>query len=512
MSIITHNLLAMNADRMLGITDKRRSKSTEKLSSGYKINRSADDAAGLAISEKMRKQIRGLNRAVMNAQDGISLVQIADGAMEEVQDMIHRSVELSMQAANGTLSDSDRSALQAEIDQIKKEIDRISDTTKFNDIPVLKGSETEPIINHEAAKVIGGLPDWVGIDSSSTSSGQLSNTFITTHSFDYSYTDESGVTQTGSESVSVEHAASILDFSALNNLDATALQAKIDELTQKDTGFYTTCCTCDAHYSIQFKNGGGNSKETSGYHHIYNIDISDAQNGSDVVNKILAFAGSNPNNHFTNLAVDPTDSSKLVVYDNRGKSLSALNEAKNLLSSKFGSSYIYTINSWSPAPKYPSSAASPSPDRGLFGPGVAHAAGDVPEELPPDIFLQVGFNDLDRISIKLPSISTGALKIAGVNVSTETDAQNALNSFDYALHFVSTERSRMGAYQNRLEHTVNNLNNIVENTTSAESQIRDTDMATEMVKYANDNILAQAGNSMLTQANQNQQNILRLLQ
>ena len=512
MNILTHNLSAMNANRMLGITDNKRAKSTEKLSSGYKVNRAADDAAGLAISEKMRRQIRGLSRAVLNAQDGISLIQIADGAMEEVQDMIHRSFELSVQAANGTLSDSDRSYLQEEIEQIKNEIDRISDTTKFNDIHVLKGSETEPFIDHQSAKIIGGLPDWIGIDSPSTATGKLSNTYTTTHSFDYSYTDETGATQTGTESVSVVHAASYLDFSALNNLDATALQEKINELTQDDTGFYTTSCTCDAHYSIQFKNGGGNTKETSGYHHIYNIDISDAQNGSDVVNKILAYVGNNPNGHYTDLSIDPTDNNKLIVYDNRGKSLSAEKEAQNLLTSKFGSSYTYTINSWSPLSPNSTSTASPSGTSGLFGPGVAHADGNVPEDLPSDIVLQVGLNDVDSMSIKLPSISSDALKITGVNISTELGAKKALESFDYALHFVSTERSRMGAYQNRLEHTVNNLNNVVENTTSAESQIRDTDMATEMVKLSNDNILAQAGASMLSQANQNQQNILRLLQ
>lgn len=512
MNILTHNLLAMNANRMVNITENKRSKSTEKLSSGYKVNRAADDAAGLAISEKMRKQIRGLSRAAMNAQDGISLIQIADGAMEEVQDIIHRGVELSMQAANGTLSDSDRSALQEEIKQLKEEINRISDTTKFNDIQVLKGAEVEPVINHQQAKVIGGLPDWVGIDPASAAAGNLSNTFSTTHSFNYQYVDENGDIQTGSNTVSVGHASSILDFNELNGLNDQDLQDKLNELTQKDTGFYTTCCTCDAHYSVQFKNGGGNSKETSGYHQIFNVDISGVTNGSDVVNKIIEATGNNPNGHFTNLAVDPSDSSKLVVYDNRGQIRSATTEAQNLLKSTIGAGYTYTITSWSPTPMNSSSSARPFGDEGLFGPGVAHAAADIQEELPPDIFLQVGFEESDRISIKLPSISTGALRISNVNVSTEAGALGALRAFDNALHFVSSERSRMGAYQNRLEHTIRNLDNVVENTTAAESLIRDTDMATEMVKYSNSNIIAQAGTSMLSQANQSQQNLLSLLQ
>ncbi|MCR4787099.1 MAG: flagellar hook protein, partial [Lachnospiraceae bacterium] len=137
--VIQHNLQALNSYRMMGITNSSQAKSTEKLSSGYKINRAADDAAGLAISEKMRRQIRGLTQASLNCQDGISLVQIADGALNEVHDMLHRCSELSVKAANGTLTDMDRSYIQSEVDQIVSEIDKIAERTTFNEIPVLQG-------------------------------------------------------------------------------------------------------------------------------------------------------------------------------------------------------------------------------------------------------------------------------------------------------------------------------------------------------------------------------------
>lgn len=153
--VIQHNQLAMNANRMLGITNKKQASTTEKLSSGYRVNRAADDAAGLAISEKMRRQIRGLTQASANAQDGISMVQIADGAMAEVHEMLHRGTELSVKAANGTLTDDDRSYIQQEISQLKKEIDGISERTTFNEIQVLKGKDVPVVEEDENAVIMG---------------------------------------------------------------------------------------------------------------------------------------------------------------------------------------------------------------------------------------------------------------------------------------------------------------------------------------------------------------------
>ena len=163
--VIQHNLSAMNTNRMLNLNNKKKATLTEKLSSGYRINRAADDAAGLAISEKMRRQIRGLTQASANAQDGISMVQIADGAMAEVQDMLHRGTELSIKAANGTLTDEDRSYIQKEIAQIKEEINGIGNRTTFNEIQVLKGKDILPIDTTSNVVIKGSMPAWAAMGS-----------------------------------------------------------------------------------------------------------------------------------------------------------------------------------------------------------------------------------------------------------------------------------------------------------------------------------------------------------
>jgi flagellin len=262
--VVQHNLRAMNSNRMLGVTTSQQSKSTEKLSSGYKINRAADDAAGLAISEKMRKQVRGLTKGVSNAQDGISCVQTAEGALNEIHDMYQRMNELAMQAANGTNSTTDCGYLNQEVTALKSEINRIAGTAKFNDTALLDGTFNKNIV--------------------------------------------------------------------------------------------------------------------------------------------------------------------------------------------------------------------------------------------------VGYEDADSINITI-----GTVAAADVDISTNANAKSALTTISSAMEAISSKRADLGAIQNRLEHTVNNLNNVVENTQAAESQIRDTDMATEMVKYSNNNILAQAGTAMLAQSNQANQNVLSLL-
>ena len=267
--VVQHNLRAMNSNRMLGVTSSTQAKSTEKLSSGYKINRAADDAAGLAISEKMRRQVRGLTKAVANAQDGISCVQTAEGALAEVHDMLQRMNELAVQSANGTNMSTDRAYLDKEVQQLKSEIDRVSQSTTFNEQKLLDGNFT-------------------------------------------------------------------------------------------------------------------------------------------------------------------------------GKAL------------------------------------------------------------------QVGSESGNEISISISAMDTAGLSLTG-NISTDTGAKSFIAEVKTALETVSSQRSELGAIQNRLEHTINNLNNVVENTTAAESQIRDTDMASEMVKYSNNNILTQAGQSMLAQANQSNQGVLSLL-
>lgn len=434
------NLLAMNAANNYSRTQSSSAKRTEKLSSGYKINRSADDAAGLAISEKMRRQIRGLTQASANAQDGISMVQIADGAMNEIHDMLHRMNELSIKAANETNTGDDRGYIQVEIEQLKNEIGSIANKTTFNEQPLLLGPA---VIVDKGINYSGSLPGWVDY----TSSGSLSEIYTTADN--------------------VNHVSATLDFS---NFKGSPLQ--IAELI--GNGFHTTCCTCSNHYSIEFTDGEDSSVSSSGDHMIYKVGISGAKSGAELIDRILATTTANPKGHFTNLT---KDSDKLIIYDQRS-----------------------------------TSSATASNGYGKFGPGVARSE---IESTPGNIKnLLVGTNATDNefITIVLPNMRIENLKISNLDVRTPQGAANAIDLLDQANAFVSGERSRMGAYQNRLEHTIRNLDNQVENTQSAESAIRDTDMAKEMVAFSIDQILLQAGQAMLAQANQSSQGVLSLLQ
>ena len=310
--VVQHNLTAMNSNRMLGITTSSQAKSTEKLSSGYKINRAADDAAGLSISEKMRRQIRGLTQASLNAEDGISCVQTAEGALNEVHDMLQRINELAVKGENGTLTSVDRSYIQSEVSQLMSEIDRVQSTTTFNEQSLLDGTFT-------------GKGLMVGAEAGQHITVSIKNMDIST---------------------------------LVTNAIAT-----------------------------------GNAK--------YRVD-------SDSDGKVTS----------ADDQVELTAESEIAMFKSNDKTV------------------------------------------------------------------EVTAEDFARLN----AFAKGALQV------------------------VSEQRSDLGAIQNRLEHTISNLDNVVENTTAAESQIRDTDMATEMVRYSNNNILAQAGQAMLAQANQANQGVLSLLQ
>lgn len=494
---VQHNLFAMNASRQTKIVSGKKAKHTEKLSSGYRINRAADDAAGLSISEKMRRQIRGLTQASQNCSDGISMVQTADGALAEVHDMLHRGTELSIKAANGTLTQEDRDYIQEEIAQLKTEIDSISDRTTFNEIKILRGGITETTGENKVI-ITGDMPTWVGLSSTT----QLEDDFVTDDfQTTYKYTDPDPAIGDTTIDLNIEHAGASVDFSAF-----TGTQDQIDELV--GNGFHTTCCTCDAHYSIQFTNETTSSVETSGINYIYKVGIGDLQGktGEDLVNRILsATNGGLMTDHYTNLKANPTNLSELLVYDVRPS------KTRNELFPTGATDITYpggvsTDTSFG-------TVARPTSGMGKFGPGYAEADLNAitTSSTPTKIDIQAGAEAGQHIEIILPSISTAILGISNTDVSSVTGADNAITSFKNAVEHVSRERSRMGAYQNRLEHTIQNLDNIVENTTNAESVIRDTDMASEMVSYSNTNILQQAGNSILAQANQSSQNILALL-
>ncbi len=409
--VVQHNLTAMNSNRMLGLTTKTQAKSTEKLSSGYKINRAADDAAGLSISEKMRKQIRGLTQASSNAQDGISAVQTAEGALNEVQDMLQRMNELAVKSANGTNSADDRQYIQDEIDQLTTEIDRVSETTKFNEAYLLKGDSTT--------------------------------------------TDKATFIQSGY--------AVAKDLYAEGS-DAALTTAQLKEALEKGQKIYTETAA----------NGQTDDK------------IAKANRDYAYVTKL---------------------------YDKDGKEVSA----ENVLAGK-------NADGTTAAQKYYTSDAGETGNTNNANVAIAVADAkktdgtgyleqfDVNGKLSFNLHVGADSSSNNKIGVEISSMSAAGIGVKNLKVDTEYDATAAVDRISAAIQKVSTQRSALGAVQNRLEHTINNLDNVVENTTSAESQIRDTNMATEMVKYSNNNILAQAGQAMLAQANQSNQGVLSLLQ
>ena len=483
--VIKHNLSAQNANRMFVQTSKAQAKNMEKLASGYRINRAADDAAGLYISEKMRRQIRGLSQASSNCQEGISLVQIADGAMEEVQDMLHRGNELCVKAANGTLTVEDRNFIQMEIKQLLQEINKIGERTTYNEIPILQGTGFQFVEDDPSIIVVGGLPDWVPVGSKNN----LREEYTTQET--YKYTDVNGNPATAVYNIT--HDAATIDFNQFHGSES-----QIKELI--GNGFYSTCCTCTNHYSIKFTEGTSSSIEVSGNHFIYNIGIEGTKDASELIQRILQGTDNgNPRGHFTKMV---EDNGKLVVYDDR------CNSARPALPVGNGT----TMGSWD-GWKNAQFWIRAHDVYGRFGPGVAYSIDDVQDfARSQNVHIQAGSESGQHIKIALPYISTPVMGISYVDARTQDGASAGIIAFKEAIEYVSGERSRMGAYQNRLEHTINNLDNIVENTQASESRIRDADIAKQMVENVINQVLSQTGQAMIVQSNQNRDSILSLLQ
>ena len=458
--VVQHNMQAMNANRMLNITTGAQSKSTEKLSSGYRINRAADDAAGLTISEKMRKQIRGLDQASTNAQDGVSSVQTAEGALTEVHSMLQRMNELAVQAANGTNSkESDRQAIQDEIDQLTTEIDRVAETTKFNEIYLLKGDSNGGTKNvfmkgHDA-----------GLKGTLTDSAK-SATFVMD---DLEAGDK--VTIAGKEySIGSTVAEAKASFAAAGK----------DEKVTVDGVEYTVAENAGA------ANAGANK--------IVLADIQDkVKAGSTVSYKGKDITAMNDAN---NDGIDDDDSSVISKDVAETKITAELTAANN----------IGTVDHAATVAK---TAAN-----GKTTYTITKGYATVADTLSFNLHVGADADMTNKITVDIDTMNSANLGIKGLNVTdaTGTAATYAVDAISDAIAKVSSQRSALGAVQNRLEHTIDNLDNIVENTTSAESRIRDTDMAEEMVEYSKNNILAQAGQSMLAQANQSTQGVLSLLQ
>lgn len=461
--VISHNLLAMNAQRQYGITRNSRAKSTEKLSSGYRINRAADDAAGLAISEKMRRQIRGLNQGAENIQDGISLVQVADGALSEVHDMLNRMTELSVKAANGTLTTDDRSYIQSEITGIISEIQRIADTTTFNEINIFNDPEYYDQIDQSITKLL-----------SCTSA-------------DKQYLSEAYLSPTNNK----YYPAAYVNFSGVNSGNISKLEGG---------GFSFNCSqSCGEVFDIKFTLDSSKESATnlgSGQHHYYVVDISQCSNGSDVVNKIYTYVS----NH---LPASASSTSEL-------KEGVKVSHSNNLIAS--GNSIIVARN-WTGFSSN-SDALSAYPRAGYPNSGKIFCTTIEAEQHDDfrDFVIQCSSNVDDIEPIIIYRMNTDKLGISLLDVTSEATASMSINTIKTASAKVSFQRSHLGAEQNRLEHSLAINRNVSENTSVAESTIRDTDMAKEIMRNSMLNILEQAGVSMMAQANQASQTVLSLLQ
>lgn len=446
--VVQHNLTAMNANRMLGITTNAQAKATEKLSSGYKINRAADDAAGLSISEKMRKQIRGLTRASENAEDGISCVQTAEGALTEVHSMLQRMNELAVQASNGTLTEEDRQSIQDEIDQLCDEIDRVSETTEFNELSLLKGDSSK------------------GTDTKSVLVSSLTASYAT------------GVSQ----SYAVDYANASVETSSYGYYVAGTDQAlsgsQIIDMLEIDSD--------------------GKLKYKDGKAPLY----TNASSSSNLGQQMSVVKASELSNLFVAKTKAPMDASSKVVEE------ADLSNYFNEDGGYKGGLYGYDTNN-----SFCQIGAEKLADY-VDVSAASYSEMEVDKALTIEFQVGAVGNTANKISVDLEAMSTESLGLKGLSV-TGTDSTNADNAIDRvteAIKQVSQQRSKLGAVQNRLEHTIANLDNVVENTTSAESAIRDTDMAEAMVEYSKNSILAQAGQSMLAQANSATQGVLSLLQ
>lgn len=482
--VIKSNMLATFTSRQLNINEHLKATVTEKLSSGYKVNRAADDAAGLSISEKMRGQIRGLYRASHNAQDGISLLNVADGGLHEVQSILQRIRELAVQAANDTNVEEDRDAIQKEIEQLNEEVDRIGKSTEFNTIKVLQGYNVE-VITQKTTQVTydkhQGVVDVMG-QGGQVECGKhypLGNG---------TYTLQDGITVISNDPL--QDSSGRAHYSYRLNFSVVDSKEKWESL---DGSGFTFQCTlgCDQEFTFKFdKNAKGIKDETPNANimwggtennKVFTVGTSGYSKGNDFVTELIDFIskigkdGNDIHVGHDNL-IASTNGSDLIVYGTQSG-----NETRGYL--VIGKPEIKEVE-------------IPIGENILNG---------------KVLNIQAGANTDQLIGLILPHIDREELKMDRVRVTSSNDATTSIGYVDEMIETVSMARSRIGAYTNRLEHTYANADNMAENLQNSESRIRDANMADEIVDFTLRNILSQAAQAILTQANQASQGVLQLL-
>ena len=540
---IQHNIAALNSYRQLSGNNSAVSKNLEKLSSGYKINRAGDDAAGLAISEKMRAQITGLETAQKNANDGISLVQTAEGALTEVHSMLNRMVELANQSANGTYDDkTDRANLQKEVKSLLDEIDRISDSTNFNGINLLDGSLGGPKATTELGKApmiaATGAPTGGGITVNGTD-GQAGQAAKVELSFDdITITDKQVGAKAkytiGDQTVEIEIKESTGQAGKMTKADiADAVKAQLNgKKVAVGTGGSTGAATATAsaagvltltsEKTLTTENWSTTHNFTANTATFTNGKIADPANPATATKKTLDFDGRIGEDMIggTIKIGDTTYEFVETGKDPKTKGATAIEVAKNDTAQNIATAVQGKLNNVKTkddanADVTWTAAVSTTKNTAIeLTAGTTGAIDFTPKFSGFGANLQVGdtSDSFNKVKVSVDSMSSESLGIDKIDIGTQIGGSDAIQKIKDAINSVSSTRGDLGAIQNRLEHTINNLSVTTENMTAAESRIRDTDMAKEMMAYTKNNILVQASQAMLAQANQVPQGVLQLLQ
>ncbi|MEH7107194.1 flagellin [Bacillus sp. JJ1764] len=547
---INHNIAALNTYRQLNSASNAQSKSMEKLSSGLRINRAGDDAAGLAISEKMRAQIRGLDQASANAQDGISMIQTAEGALNETHSILQRVRELADQSANGTNTADDRKSIQDEVSQLKSEIDRIGNTTEFNTQKLLNGnlrgadgvaSTSNSTIGSTVAKLTAGQMTSATSIKADHSAATFGTDTITVdgQKIDVNWDnllsqDQKDLLKSNlstASSTTVKEVGDILtnaintaiDASGKNVGHVTSYTDGTDKLvlTSSTTGTKSevTLSNNAAATSIGatfLSNTAGNKSAAA------NVGTS-TYNGTDLAgtgkfdvyigDKLIGVGGSTT--PMTGNNGDAMSTVATTLASSINDAISTYNTSTGKTAGQDGFIQNVTVSVSDDGRFVIKSDSGEISLKDLTGETTIKDLGlsDAQTQASGNggMTFQIGANKGQTITFGINDMRSSALGISGVDVSTQAGAANSLTSLDSAIKSVSSERSKLGAVQNRLEHTINNLSTSSENLTAAESRIRDVDMAKEMMNQTKNSILAQAAQAMLAQANQQPQGVLQLL-
>lgn len=489
---IQHNIAALNSYRNLTGNNSAVSKNLEKLSSGYRINRAGDDAAGLAISEKMRAQITGLNTAQKNAQDGVSLVQTAEGALTEVHSMLNRMVELADQSANGTYDNEvDRANLQKEIASLKDEIDRIADSTNFNGINLLDGSLSTAKLDVKSA-TINKASIATTVNAATGTTSEITVATGTTgkkQTLTVEYADERGTLHEAKVEYTAGADATANDAAILGALQKSEL-ASVFDITSNKAGNLT----------LTSKVVGENGAKLTA------INTTDAP--KDAVKLGTVTKGKNE-------TVTLTDGAKTTIADGdaivlNGKTYEFVANTSSKPKTEGATAIVVGANVDASIANLNTALENAGVKAAKEGNNIVLSA----TKNGAALTLQIGdtSEDFNQMNVSVGDMHTAALGIADIDISTQAGAKTAVGKIKSAINSVSSTRGDLGAIQNRLEHTINNLSVTSENMTAAESRIRDVDMANEMMAYTKNNILVQSSQAMLAQANQLPQGVLQLLQ